>query len=75
MDNVTNKLKDTAEDVIDKAKDKTENIRDSLKNKTSEVQETLECNYEELLNKVKEKPLQSVLIAAGIGYLISKFIK
>lgn len=78
MDNIehfTDKLKDKAEDTIDKIKGKAEDISDSVKKHACDVQKHLECDYDDLLQKIKDKPLQSVLIAAGVGYLISKFIK
>ncbi|WP_133137553.1 DUF883 domain-containing protein [Legionella rowbothamii] len=45
-------------------KDKIKNLEDSVFEYTEEV-----------LNKVKEKPLTSMLIAGGIGYLLSHLLK
>ncbi|MFJ1269274.1 YqjD family protein [Legionella lytica] len=78
MDNFNHfadKLKENAEDTLEKVKDKAEDISDSVKKQACGVQKNLECNYEELVSQIKDKPIQSVLIAAGVGYLISKFIK
>ncbi|MDR3504385.1 MAG: hypothetical protein P4L79_17595 [Legionella sp.] len=75
IDHFADKLKDKAEDTIDRVKDKAENISDSVKKQACDVQKNLECNYDELVNQIKEKPIKSVLIAAGVGYLISKFLK
>lgn len=75
FDHLTDKLKDKAEDTIDRVKEKAENINDSVKKQACDVQKNLECNYDELVNQIKKKPIQSVLIAAGVGYLISKFIR
>ncbi|WP_133137430.1 hypothetical protein [Legionella rowbothamii] len=75
IDHFADKLKENAEDTIEKMKDKTDYISDSVKKQACDVQKNLESNYDELVKKIKEKPIKSVLIATGIGYLLSKFVK
>lgn len=47
---------------------------DSL-HKVGDVQESAKEYSDELLNKVKKNPLASVLIAGGIGFLLSSLFK
>lgn len=47
---------------------------DSL-HKAGDVQDNAKEYSDELLNKVKENPLASVLIAGGIGFLLSILFK
>lgn len=75
IDHFKDKLKESTEDTLEKVKDKSEYLSDSVKKQACDVQKNLECNYEELVSQIKEKPIKSVLIAAGVGYLISKFLK
>jgi ElaB/YqjD/DUF883 family membrane-anchored ribosome-binding protein len=78
MDNFNHfadKIKENAEETLEKAKDKAEDIGDAVKKQACGVQKNLECNYEELVSQIKDKPIKSVLIAAGVGYLISKLVK
>lgn len=38
--------------------------------------EDLLCDYSDtLIENIKEKPLTAVLIATGIGFILSKFLK
>jgi ElaB/YqjD/DUF883 family membrane-anchored ribosome-binding protein len=75
IDHFADKLKENAADTIEKVKDKAEYISDTVKKQACDTQKNLECNYDELVKQIKEKPIKSVLIAAGVGYLFSKFIK
>lgn len=68
-------LKDKVEETTEQVKDKAQDVYESGKKQVHEAQKILQNNTEDLINKIKEKPIQSVLIAAGIGYLLSKFIK
>lgn len=44
-------------------------------NKVSEAEDNVKEYSEELVKKVQENPLTSVLIAGGIGFLLSLFFK
>lgn len=48
--------------------------RDGL-NKVDEAEDNLKKHSDELLKKVQENPLTSILIAGGIGFLLSKILK
>jgi len=43
--------------------------------KAHEVQESLKEYSDELVEKVKRKPLTSILIAGGIGFLLSSLLR
>ncbi|MFJ1270213.1 YqjD family protein [Legionella lytica] len=75
FDHLKDKVKDNAEDMLNKAKEKTEGISDTIKKQACDAQKNIECNYDELVEHIKEKPIASVLIAAGVGYLVSKLLK
>lgn len=59
-----NEIGDDAKKLYEKGKRKVTNLDNSL----------CECGGE-LAKKVKEKPLTSLLIAAGIGFLLSHLFK
>ena len=44
-------------------------------NKVTDVQDNAKAYSDELLDKVKENPLSSLLIAGGIGFLLSRLLK
>ncbi|QMT59798.1 hypothetical protein [Legionella sp. PC997] len=44
-------------------------------NKVCELEQSLEQHINDLSWKIKEKPMTSVLIAAGIGYIWAKLTK
>lgn len=67
------KTKQKAEDIYKNAKDLAVNMYEEGKKKLSEVG-TEQC-MKDLSAKVKENPLSSLLIAAGIGFLASALLK
>lgn len=60
----TNQVHDTVADYYSEGKKKVEQAIDVTRHQKDYVME-----------QIKDKPLTSVLIAAGVGYLLSQFIK
>ncbi|MFJ1269954.1 hypothetical protein ACD661_15450 [Legionella lytica] len=78
MDNFNHfkdEVNDNVEDMLEKAKEKTECISDAIKKQACDAQKNIESNYDDLVEQIKEKPIASILIAAGVGYLVSKFLR
>lgn len=65
-------LKQGSNLLIDEGKRKAREMYDEGMDKASEFEQSLEDFANNLAVKIKEKPLGSVLIAAGIGYLWAK---
>lgn len=66
---------DTAESVAHQITEGAANLYEEGKRKVNDLDDCI-CEYtDELINKVKEKPLTSLLIAGGIGYLLSHLFK
>lgn len=86
LKNSFNNTKDKTEQVYYDVKDKLEETGEKIKSKTHDFLEegkeqlaSLEqsaAEYSEaFINKVKEKPLTSLLLSAGAGFLISRLMK
>lgn len=45
------------------------------KNKAYEIEENIKDNTDQFVKKIQENPIASVLIAGGIGFLLSKILK
>lgn len=43
--------------------------------KVEEAQETVKHYSDDMIQKVRERPLTALLIASGIGFLLSSFLK
>ncbi|MBA4697400.1 MAG: hypothetical protein H2069_08465 [Legionella sp.] len=70
--------KEKAEELADKAEGHLGNMQESAqklieegKKKVGEAQDYLAANADDLIKIVKEKPLVSMLVAGGVGYLLS----
>ncbi|WP_454783545.1 DUF883 family protein [Legionella sp. WA2022007384] len=79
---IKNKLNEYSANAQDKAESMTEQVKDSMsdmyqesKKQFNNMEECVEEYADELLQKVKENPLTSLLIAGGIGFIISRLLK
>lgn len=72
----TNKPKSTvstaANDLLNESKKLATELYEEGFNKLSETELQLKNYTDNFINKIKEKPLTSLLIAGGIGFLLSK---
>lgn len=68
-------IKETADHFLDEGKKLASDMYDDGLKKINSVQKEAQEYTEELLNKVRENPLKSVLIAGGIGLLLSILLK
>ena len=68
-------LKDKAESMGDKISDTASDLYKQGKCKINSLEESM-CDYSDCVVKaVKEKPLSSLLIAAAVGFLVSRIVK
>ncbi|MFY7697331.1 MAG: hypothetical protein ACOVQX_00650 [Legionella sp.] len=85
MDNISQKasklsaksetIADTANDLIHEGIKFASDFYGERKEKINTAQQTAKEYTDELATKVKKNPLTSVLIAAGVGFLISSMLK
>ena len=68
-------LKNKAEATSHQVKETVSDLYEEGKKKVTQAEEVL-CDYSDSLVKtIKDKPLTAVLIAAGVGFLLSKTFK
>ncbi|MCA0402414.1 MAG: hypothetical protein LCH30_01320 [Proteobacteria bacterium] len=67
--------KDAIEKQYAKMKQNANDILNEGKEKLAETQETVNNYTDELAKKIQTKPLTSVLIAGGIGFILSAIFK
>ena len=67
--------KDKVEDFYHHTKDKASELYDEGKKKICDAQNKIKECSDELIKHVKEKPLTSLLIAGGIGFILSALLK
>lgn len=79
---IKNKTSDVYHDVRDKIQSKAEHVKEAAsdmykggKKQLHGLEQNFEEYSDELINKVREKPLTSLLIAVGVGFILSKIIK
>ncbi|BCA95392.1 hypothetical protein TUM19329_17530 [Legionella antarctica] len=66
---------DAASDLLNEGKKYAHELYEEGLNKVSEAEDSVKKYSDDLLKKVQENPLTSVLIAGGIGFLLSKILK
>jgi len=66
---------DAAEDLLVEGKKLADELYKDGVNKVSKVEDEVKEYSDELLRKVQENPLTAVLIAGGIGFLLSTIFK
>lgn len=65
---------DAASELLNEGKKWANEMRDEGMHKVSEAEDSIRECSDQLLKKVQENPLASVLIAGGIGFLLSKIL-
>ncbi|HRD70100.1 MAG TPA: hypothetical protein PK657_08135 [Legionella sp.] len=70
-----NDLHASTESLISHAKDKANEVYEGSKDKINELQKSVHEHSDELVRTIRQKPLKSVLIAGGIGFLISLLVR
>ncbi len=64
-----------ASQLLKEGKKKVNNLYEEGIHKANDVEESIKEYSDNLLKKIQENPLTSVLIAGGIGFLLSKLMK
>jgi ElaB/YqjD/DUF883 family membrane-anchored ribosome-binding protein len=73
--NQTSHVSDAASALLNESKKWAHEMREEGLNKVGEAEENMKEYSDQLLRKVQENPLTSVLIAGGIGFLLSTLLK
>ena len=68
-------VKTAASDLLDEGKKWANEVREEGMNIVNEAEENLKEYSDQVLKKVQENPLTSVLIAGGIGFLLWRILK
>lgn len=68
-------ITDAANELLNEGKKLASELYEEGINKFHEAEEQLKNYSDVLMKKVQEKPLTSILIAGGIGYLLAKALK
>ncbi|KTD74206.1 hypothetical protein [Legionella tucsonensis] len=68
-------LEAAASQLLTEGKKKVNQLYEDGVNKANEVEENLKEQSDHLLKKIQKNPLASVLIAGGIGFLLSRLLK
>lgn len=69
------KVSDAANDSLNESKKLANEIYEDGRTKLTEAEEQLKDYSDQLIRKIQDKPLTSLLIAGGVGFLISKLLK
>lgn len=82
LDNTKDKISDVYHDVKEKVESTTEQIKEKAsdfyeesKEQIHSIEGSMEEYSEQFVNKVRKYPLTSLLIAGGIGFVLSKILK
>lgn len=68
-------VRKAAADLLDEGKAYTHELYEEGSNKVDEVIQEVKVYSDDLLNKVRENPLKAVLIAGGVGLLLSMLLR
>lgn len=68
-------VKDAAADLLNESRKLADEYYAEGVNKVNQAEEQVREYTDSLLQKVQENPLKAVLIAGGIGFLLSKILK
>ena len=68
-------VRKAAADLLDEGKAYTHELYEEGSNKVDEVMKEAKVYSDDLLNKVRENPLKAVLIAGGVGLLLSMLLR
>ncbi|CEG56976.1 hypothetical protein [Legionella fallonii] len=79
MDSLNKKQKahvaEAAANLLHESKQYAHELYEEGLNKVNEAENNVKKHSDQLLKKVEENPLTSVLIAGGIGFLLAKLMK
>lgn len=75
LNNAYEEGKDMAEDLYNQTKEKASDLYDEGMKKMYDAQDNLKEYSDELVKNVREKPFTSLLIAGGIGFIISALLR
>ncbi len=64
-----------ANDLIHASKQKAHELWSESRHKVSEAQESIKDYSNEVIHKIQNKPVKSVFIAAGIGFLLATLLR
>ena len=70
-----NQGKEESESLAQQITEGSTNLYEKGKRKVTDLENRIDEYTEELTTKVQEKPLTSLLIAAGVGFLLSHLLK
>jgi len=74
-ENLKSHVADAAHDLLNEGKKLAGEIYETNAKKVAEAQENLKEYSDQLVDKVRENPVTSVLIAGGIGFLLSALLR
>lgn len=68
-------VKETAEDLYNQTRDKANSIYHDGKQKIQQTQDNIQDYTDQIIVLVKDKPLASLLVAGGIGFVIAALLR
>lgn len=68
-------VRDAASDLLHEGKKWVNEVGEEGLNRVNDAEENIKKYSDHVLKKVQENPLASVLIAGGIGFILSKILK
>ena len=68
-------VKEAASELLNESKKWAQEVGEEGLNKVNQAQDDIKEYSDQLSRKIQENPLASVLIAAGIGFLLSKIMR
>lgn len=68
-------VSEAASELLNEGKKWANEVRDEGINRACQAEESLKECSDQLLKKIQQNPLSSVLIAGGIGFLLSKILR
>lgn len=72
---IYSEVKDKLEETGEKIKDKAEELFDEGREQFVNLEQSAAEYGEQVIDKVRERPVTSLLVAAGVGFLLSKLLK
>ncbi|MGQ3888373.1 hypothetical protein ACQUW5_04995 [Legionella sp. CNM-1927-20] len=67
--------KEKSQDFYHQAKESASDFYNESKKMVNEAKDYLQANSDEIINAVKEKPLSSLLIAGGVGFILYNLLR
>lgn len=75
IDNQKAHVAEAASELLNEGKKLANELYQEGINKVNEAENNMKQYSDQLVKKVQENPISSILIAGGIGYLLSKILK